>query len=269
MLKKYLLFFLFLTVLSASAKDSVFSSYISLVGMSMNYREYSNDKVLLDSEESSYVDLSGIELAFAYSFFQSTPYSSKIKFNYMVLSGGTKYIGSYMNSDLPYGSVVSQTHNNIIDTDISYMGSASLGNDFQFVYGVGLGYREWERALSASQIEVYSWYSARPMLGVAANLNESFELGISVEYQYGFEEKMSESTLNHTFILGEADILELSLALNYLYNKSINFTFEAVFQEQIIIESDKLYTSDGTMYYYEPDSTAYNSYLKFAIGYMF
>lgn len=265
----YSLVFLILVSINIFAKDTAFSTSVSLVGMSMDYREYDLNGQLLDSEESSFVDLAGVDLNLEYTIANSRYSSSKVKVNFMILGGETKYVGSYINSGLPYGSVISSTQNSIIDTDITYKRSEFFKNSIELIYGIGLGYREWERALSASQVEVYSWFSIRPTVGVSGSLNKKLKLGILVEYQYGFETKMSASNLNHTFTLGGADILEVSFPVRYMYSKNIDFFFEAILQKQIIVESDRLYTSDGSKYYYEPESTAYNNYLKFGVGYKF
>ena len=112
-------------------------------------------------------------------------------------------------------------------------------------------------------------YSIRPMIGINTKIQDRLKLGLLIEYQYGFETKMSESSLNHTFALGGADILEISLPVSYEYNKDLALFFEATFQKQIITKSDKLYTGNGNEYWYEPESTAHNNYLKFGVEYKF
>ena len=251
------------------AKEKDFILSVSLVGMSMDYREYARNGELLDSEESSYPDLSGVDMSLGYVMEQDISSSSEISFEFMILGGETKYIGSNRDSGEPYGSVVSTTLNNVIDTSVSYKRSHILKNSVEFTYGIGLGYREWERALSASQVEVYSWYSLRPTIGISSTIKEKFRFALFIEYQYGIETKMSASDLNHTFTLGGADILELSLPFRYRYKKDLDFIFEVNLQKQIIGESDRLYIGDGSSYYYEPESTAYNSYLKFGVAYSF
>ncbi len=250
----------------AKDKDFIFSAF--LVGMSMDYKEYARNGELLDSEESSYLDLVGVEMSLGYVMDQDIFSSSEISFDFMILGGETQYVGSLRDSDEKYGSYIDSTFNNIIDTDVSYKRSHILKNSVEFTYGVGLGYREWKRALSASQVEVYSWYSIRPIVGVSATVIDGFNLGINVEYQFGFDTIMSASDLNYNFTLGGADILEVSLPITYEYDENINFYFEATFQKQTIVESDKLYI-DSNRYYQEPKSTAYNNYLKFGASYKF
>lgn len=94
------------------------------------------------------------------------------------------------------------------------------------------------------------------MVGVGITLKEKLYLGVFVEYQYGFDTKMTSSNPNLDFTLGGADIWEFSIPITYDYSQNIDFFFEATFQKQTIIESD---VNSG---YYEPESTAYNDYLK-------
>ena len=262
----YLCIFFIFTATSIFAKDTPFTTSVSFVGMSMDYTEYDLNGKFLDSEESSYLDVTGVEIGIGYTLSQDISSSSEVKFNFMILGGETKYKGFYIATGLPASSV---TQNTIIDTDISYQRSNRFNNGIELCYGIGLGYREWERALSASQVEVYSWYSLRPMIGVNTNITDVLNIGLLVEYQYGFETKMSESSLNHTFTLGGADILEISLPFSYEYNKDLDLFFEATFQKQMITKSDRLYTGNGNEYWYEPESTAYNSYLKIGVAYSF
>jgi len=112
-------------------------------------------------------------------------------------------------------------------------------------------------------------YSIRPMIGINTKIQDRLKLGLLIEYQYGFETKMSESSLNHTFTLGGADILEISFPISYEYNKDLDLFFEVTFQQQMITKSNRLYTGNGNGYWYEPESTAYTSYLKLGVTYSF
>lgn len=266
-MNKYILLLCILIITNVFAKETPFTASVSFVGMGMDYREYDNSGEILDSEESSYLDLGGVELNFVYQLSEDPLSSSELELNYMILGGATKYKGSYISSGLPYGSVVSTTYNRVIDIDILYKRNQYLKNDIIVSYGIGVGYREWKRSLSVLQVEVYSWNSFRPMLGISYT-NEKLNLGMMLEYQYGFDTKMLASDLNHTFTLGGADILEVSFPFTYMYDESLNFFLEAVVQRQSIIESDRLYIN-STSYYYEPESKAYNSYIKFGAGYKF
>jgi opacity protein-like surface antigen len=251
------------TISNTFAKESYITTSAAMIGMSMDYKEYSTSGVLLDSEESTYSELTGTEMSLGYVYNKDMSGYSHIKLNLLLLSGETKYIGSYLNSGDPYGSVVSSTQNSIIDTDVSIKHTNISRNNFEFSYGVGLGYREWERALSASQIEVYKWYYITPIVGVSVRVTDKVKVGANIEYQHGFDTVMTSSNPKLDFTLGGANIWEFSVPISYNYNKNIYLFFEAIFSKQTIIESN---VNSG---YYEPDSTAYNNYLKFGAAFKF
>jgi len=268
---KYIFLLFIIIATNIFAKDTPFTSSVSFVSMGMDYAEYDHNGNILDSENSSYLELGGVEVSFGYTIEEDLSSSSEIIFNLMILAGETKYVGSVREPPGEYGSYIGTTINTIIDRDISYKQSRLLNNELELSYGIGLGYRYWERVLNTSQIEEYTWYSIRPMLGISTINKEKFNLGIFIEYQYGFNTKMSvsEPDLNHTFTLGGADILEVSFPVSYNYSQGVDFFFEATVQKQMITESDRLYTGNGSEYWYEPESTAYNSYLKIGIEYDF
>lgn len=252
---------------SMYAKDSGVVSSVSLVGMSMDYREYNDGGTLLDSEKSSFTDLAGVEMNLGYIFSKDSSAYNQMRVNLMVLGGETDYKGSYLGSNALYGSVVSTTQNSVIDMDISYKRTNSLANNFELNYGLGLGYRFWERSLSASQVERYTWYSLRPMVGTTYEVSNKLNIGLALEYQYGMRPTMSASDPSLDFTLGSADIIEVSLPINYQFNERFNMFFEYVYQKQTITKSDVQY--DGVTGYYEPDSTANNQYLKLGMGFKF
>lgn len=255
------------TITNTFAEGSNFTASAAIVGMSMDYREYDSAGSILDSEESPYSDITGAEMSFGYVFDKEALAYSHIKLNLLLLSGDTKYIGSYLGSGQPYGSVVSKTQNTIWDTDVSFIHTNIYRDMFEFSYGVGLGYREWERTLSASQVEVYKWYYLKPIIGLDVSVTDRVKLGLSVEYQHGFETIMTSSNPKLEFTLGGANIWELSIPISYKYNNNLDFFFEATYQKQTITKSGVEYS--GSTGYYEPDSTAYNNYLKFGVAFNF
>ena len=265
-MRKYFVILLIVMSSNLFAQETPFRTSISFVSMGMDYTEHDLNGNFLDSETSSYIDLGGVEVSLGYLLSEDSSVSSEVSFNIMLLVGDTAYNGSYIESGLP---AVGTTINTIIDRDISYKQSRFINDKLEISYGVGLGHRYWERMLSLSQVEVYTWYSIRPMFGITTMSNEKFNLGMFIEYQYGFSTKMSTSDPSHTFTLGGADILEVSFPVSYNYKKSVDFFFEATIQKQMIKKSDRLYTGSGSSYWYEPASTAYNSYLKLGIEYKF
>lgn len=127
-----------LTLSNAIAKESNMTASASIVGMSMDYKEYDTSGTLLDSEESSYSDITGTDMSLGYIYDKDNSSFSHIKLNLLVLSGETEYTGAYLSGG-SYGSVVSTTQNSIIDTDMSFTHTKLYKNNFEFSYGIGLG----------------------------------------------------------------------------------------------------------------------------------
>lgn len=267
---RILLFFL-LTSTGLYAENSTFTSSVALVGMSMDYREYSDNSQILDSEKSDFTDLTGAEMSLGYFFDKEVSAYSQVTVNLMFLSGETEYVGSLLNSGLGYGSYIGTTANTIIDTDISFKRTNILSKDIDLHYGIGLGYRSWRRALSVSQVEIYKWFSLRPAAGVKYNIDDNLNIGISLEYQYGINPKMSESTSDYDFSLASANIFEVSLPINYKYSEDIDIFVEGTFQQQTIEKSNSIdqVINGNTYTIWEPDSTANNQYLKLGLVFKF
>jgi len=260
------LMLIFMLNINRLAKDSNSTIYISFVGMNMDYKEYDNSGKLIDSEKSSYAEMVGFETLLEYRFDKSKKSYSQIDCDLMLLGGETTYKGSYLNSTLPYGSVVSDTKNIVIDVSMSYKHTTVL-NMSKFTYGLGIGYHYWDRILSSTQTEIYTWYSVRPMIGFGYMFQKDLSLAVNVEYQYGFNTLMSATNPNLDFVLGGVNTLNLSIPIIYKYDKNLDVFFEAVFQTQTIQKSGVEY--DGTSGYYEPDSTSYNNYIKLGIAFKF
>lgn len=260
---------MFLLLFSSNmyAKNSGLVGSVALVGMTMDYKEYNTAGTLVDSEDSSITDIGGAEMSLGYVFDSTSSSYNQVTWNLLLLSGETTYKGSILNSGNPYGSLVSKTQNYIIDTDISFKRGNLLFNRFELNYGFGFGYRSWERALSASQIETYKWYSFRPMIGSKFYLSNELNIGLFMEYQFGINPTMSETTQNFNFDLGGADIFELSIPFTYKYNEKVDMFFEYTYQRQEIKKSNEIHS--GIYYYYEPDSTANNQYLKLGLAFKF
>jgi hypothetical protein len=247
---------LFATLLSAEAEMEY---QLSLVGMHMDYREYDRNGIILDSEKSNFSEIIGIDFSYRYLINNN----SAIEFNLMSMAGDTEYVGSYIGSGQPYGSVVSKTYNKVRDISLFYNAKNSSDYGVIMLGGVGFGYRYWDRELSAVQLEEYKWYSLRANIGLEYQY-EDIVAAFKVGYQYGIKPAMSASGFSEDFNLASADILKISLPLRYKLNESFDFFSEYVFEYQTIKESDVLYDSAANGYV-EPDSTAYNQYLKVGI----
>jgi len=256
------------------AENEKYRLSAALVGMNMDYREYDDAGTLLDSEKSSFSELSGVDFNFAVIMAHEKENFSEINVNFMILGGNTQYVGSLLDSGEGYGSYIGRTANSVSDFSVDYKYINRVSDNFALNYGVGLGYRSWERALSTTQIEVYAWYSLRPMIG-ATYSDSKFSLGLIAEYQYGFDTTMAllsnSENAEKSVTLGSANIFELSIPVNYSVSDQVDIFAEYIYQQQIIEKSNVIdYTIDGTVHpILEPASTANNQYLKFGLAFKF
>ena len=194
--------FVLIFLLFALTLEAKVTSTIALVGMSMDYREYDKNGKILDSEKSNFDEILGYEMGLAFSFLESQTSKSQIDFTLMSAVGETEYVGSYIGSSLGYGSVVGSTQNHIIDTDVAYSYSQNINESIAVYFGLGLGYRYWERKLSYHQIEDYTWFYIEPSLGISADITKKINFDLSIGYQYAINPMMSESAYDLDFDLG-------------------------------------------------------------------
>jgi len=231
---------------------------ISFLGMDMDYNEYDTQGTLLDSETSNFTDIAGAE--FTYRFFLQN--RDNLEFKITGVNGYSQYTGSYLNtnSNLIYGSVKGSTANTIYDLSFIYNMQKQIAFNTKLLGGLGLGYRFWRRELSSIQVEDYSWYSLRTNIGVEYQYN-NLRTAFILEYQYGIDPTMSATGFSQDFKLSSANIVKLSFPLRYKISSRLDLTCEYSLEYQEIKESNIVY-DNAQNGYVEPDSTAYNQYLK-------
>jgi len=270
-MKRYLLVLTLLVMnVALYAKESGYSLNTALVGMSMDYREYDDNDKILDSEKSALYEMPGAEFKLVYTKVLESQNYAQLGVKFMLLNGETEYVGSYIGSGFGYGSLISRTKNMIMDTDIDYMFTHVYESGLEFSYGAGLGYRSWRRELSPTQVEIYSWFSIRPKVGVSYSKNFVY-VGVFAEYQYGINPKMSINNPNVEVNLGSADIIQIHIPVVFSINDSLDISVENVIERQYIGKSDSAYFTEAGRTYeiWEPKSTAYNNYLKFGATFKF
>lgn len=251
---------------TAFSREKRVTYSLSLIGMSMDYNEYDPQDVLLDSETSNTNDILGYEMSLAYMFHTHTDNRDEIGIDIMQLSGQSVYKGSSLGSSDPYGSLVSTTQNSFVDTSVKYKHTYLYKRYLSLSYGIGFGYHSWDRKLSSTQEELYEWFSLRPMLGASVNYN-NIDVGMHLEYQYGFNATMQSSNPALDFTLGGADVFEVTFPIGYHYGDDIEFFIKTTFSKQTIKKSN--YVMYGGNTYYEPDSTSYDSYIKVGAAFKF
>ncbi|WP_304545466.1 hypothetical protein [Sulfurimonas microaerophilic] len=256
-MKKKLLNIASLALLYSSLYAGSGSYSISLVNMEMDYREYDENGLILDSEQSNAI--LGFELGYDLDLSCSAYGCSNLGFRFSGITGRSDYVGSYIDSGLPYGSLQSTTFNILYDLSVDY----TLKKEFSaidLIYGAGVGYHAWYRELSSTQNELYSWFYVTPVVGISKEVIDNFNIGLIAKYKYGIAPTMIANTISDEFKLGSANTFELSIPVEYSYTDEVNFCIEYVYSRQVIDKSNEI--TVGTYRYWEPDSTTNDKYIK-------
>jgi hypothetical protein len=255
-------------LLNIDAKENTFTYSFSFVGMSMDYCEYDDNGDILDSEKSDFTDIIGFEIGLDYLFDVTAQDYSQVGFHLSSIGGKSVYMGSYLVDGSGYGSVVSSTNNALYDLDGEYLYGVSMSNGIDVLGGISLGFKNWYRELSPSQIEMYRWIYLNPKLGVKLFASQDIELRLMMGYKYGLNPIMTATGIQDDFKLGSANILHLALSTQYQIDQMTALTFEYLYENQVITKSNVVYGSDATPYL-EPDSTANNQYMKFGVAFKY
>lgn len=165
--------------------------------------------------------------------------------------GDTRYIGALLGSGNPYGSVVSTTENTYDDLQLNFVRTMPQANT-TYLVRAGLGYYSWERALSAFQVETYSWYYAQIGIGIEEHFDKGLSLGLDVTGQYAFGQEMETSWPGYTFDLGRVYTVRTSIPL------TIPLTDKLAFRARAEYEYTSIGKSNIIGGYYEPDSEQKN-----------
>lgn len=237
---------------------------LSLVNMEMDYREYNDNGQILDSEQSS--SILGFELGYGIDIESSEDRTSNVEFKALVLHGDTDYIGSYLGSGQPYGSVKSTTSNLLYDLSLDWT-QKDLLKGFGITYGMGVGYHSWYRELSSTQNELYHWFYITPIFGLSAEISEKLNIVALLKYKIGMSPKMEANTIAGEFRLGSADTFEINVPITYSYDEQIDLFATYVYSRQTIKKSN--YIQQGSYIYWEPDSTTNDNYLKIGVSFKY
>lgn len=221
--------------------------------------------VVLDTEDSDFGDITGGYARFSMSLWENV-YGGKdgLEFYASHTSGDTRYIGSILGSGQPYGSVVSTTENTYDEIQANYVRSFS-GAAMDYTVRLGLGYYEWERALSAIQVETYYWYFLQAGVGFEERLADNWSLGFDLTGQYAIYKQMDAEMpgLSLSFDLGNTYTIRAGIPLKVAITDALSLTFRGEY------EFTSIGHSDIVLGYYEPNSEQKNWNLSAGIGYRF
>jgi len=254
----------FLFSLGLYAKSEFF---ISGVGASLDYKEYGQNREILDSEESNFGDIVGVELGYGYMRKESDGLYTKINLAFRHLRGTTNYKGAYLDTNDSYGSLTSTTDDTINSILLKVKEIFVLNEKFNFKIGAGIGMYSWERTLSAIQNEKYSWYPLRFEVGSIFRFSKDIPLSfdLTLAYSKGLSPKMKAQGKENTMVfdLGRVDCYELSLQTLYAITSSFSVIGDFTFNFQDIRHSNVI---EG---YYEPDSDDRQRFIKIGVQYEF
>jgi hypothetical protein len=216
-----------------------------------NYRE-TNGSALLDTESADLGKIAGGYLRFnkqlrengagGYDGFEL--YGSRT-------AGTTLYTGSLLGSGMPYGSLRSTTANTYEELQLNL--TRSLRSDaLLYTFKAGLGYYEWERELSASQVEVYSWNYVQLGIGVSETFGRDWKIAMDLNGHYGFNRTMEAD-------LTGAEHLQFDLGRVYTVRAGVPLTIPVKADSAVLFRLEYEYTRIGKSNvisaYYEPEDT--------------
>ena len=185
--------------------------------------------------------------------------------------GDTDYTGSILGSSQGYGSVTSTTANSFYELQTNLKRVCSYEKSSSYIL-LGLGYKEWERELSRSQIETYYYFFAQTAVGGDIKIYNAWVLGLDLTAQLAFNPRMDADFssngqgLNETFNLGTTYTYKLAVPLTIPINEQLSFVTKAEYEFTSIGRSNTVlvlnFPNPGdTNSFLEPDSQQKNWHL--------
>jgi hypothetical protein len=232
-----------------------------------DYRE-TNATSLLDTETSDIGKVAGGYLRF-HKILRENSLGGRDGFElYGSLSKGTtRYTGSALDSGKPYGSLHSSTSNTYEDLQFNLTRNFM---EYGLVYTLraGLGYYEWERELSVSQVESYSWNYVQLGIGVSQTFDRAWKIAMDLNGHYGFNRTMEADftgTEHLQFDLGRVYTVRAGVPLTIPLSPERSLLFRLEYEYTKIGKSNVVsayYEPDGTVkHWYEPASQQQNWHL--------
>ena len=243
---------------NAFAEKNNLKYSLSFVQMGMDYNEYYNG-IWQDGESANLTKIIGYDMNFGFLFNRSSESVNEIYVDIMQLGGYSAYDGFTRSGHTPLQGT---TSNQFIDASLAYKYTYRYDRLLDLYAGVGIGYHSWDRKLSSIQEELYEWNSIRPSIGANIKIQQ-FDLGMFVEYQYGFNATMSASDTGDKYKLGGADVVVVGFPLRYNYDRNLEFFAQYTLSTQTIKQSNVVNTL------LEPDSTSQQNYFKIGATFKF
>jgi hypothetical protein len=215
-----------------------------------NYNEEDYDGSWLDSETGW---LDGIHVAYKNKNPDTNQYW---QITYEQTDHDTQYDGSYWDGT----PCTSTTDNKFNTAEFIFANPISdMGNVYGFI---GVGFRSWERILSVSQSEKYSWWYMPVGFRWEYSVTDKWEGAVDVTAKIMFNGKMKGymTDYDNTKVnLGNKPGLKIALPCTYKISSQVGLIITPWYEYSSIGQSNEvLLTGSGPYagyYTYEPDST--------------
>lgn len=241
---------------------------IKASSVQFDYREYTDNNELLDTEKSNIAEFNGVDIALRMGgrTARGVKFIHDLDYSYHV--GNTDYVGSLLYDTAgQYGDLKSISYNRL--SELTYLVGLSLPVTRKFSFGgqTGFGNRQWKRGLGVDMLETYTW--SHWIAGARADwLLNNGEFSLYANYQEAFLPKMSASNLGLVFDLGKTSGYKLGARWSTRLSRRISFELEYVYDYWEIGGSATKQAYDKK-YYYEPSSETKNNYVKTGFVYIF
>jgi hypothetical protein len=214
-----------------------------------NYRE-SNGTALLDTETADLGKIAGGYLRFNMTLRENSAGDyDRFELYASRTAGTTLYTGSVLGSGMPYGSLRSRTAD--IYEELQFNLTRSLRQDaLLYTIKAGVGYYEWERELSTSQVEVYSWNYVQLGIGVSQTFGRDWEIAMDLSGHYGVNRTMEADFTG-------VEHLQFDLGRVYTVRAGVPLTIPVKADSAVLFRLEYEYTKIGqsnvVSAYYEPE----------------
>lgn len=251
-MKKHNLIVLILSLAVASfANENEFS--FGLTSMSMDYMEYKDNGDNFDSERAD--TLPGITLGYK----TRMDNGGFIDIDFSRYFGNTNYIGSDLkNPNGQYGDLTATTESTISNGSIGYSEQKIYDNYLVFMR-LGIGYRNWERALADGHTEEYKWSYGTVKLGFSGNMTGNDTLGLSAEYHQAFSPQMKSNKFG-TFNLGRTDGFSIVVPWEHTLTPNWALKLTYMYQTWDIEKSNILHYPDSSIAWEPRSESSFNTF---------
>ena len=243
------------------------SAYTLEFGLLTTVYDYTelNGTAVLDTERSHLGDIGGGYLGLDVPLRDNglggqdsvTLYGSHTK-------GTTRYKGSLLGSDMPYGSFVSTTADTFDDIRLGLSRTFPMYG-LDYTLEAGIGYQRWKRELSSTQKETYEWHYLRVGAGMAETFYRDWTLAVEFDGKYAFVKEMEarlEGMQPLTFALGRSFSLSAGIPVTIPLRDTLALVLRLGFEFARMSRSDTVsayYPPEDTVkQWYEPESEQQN-----------